>query len=259
MQTFDESTLNRVFSAPPLTVQSLEYGREDMPFMAFGGTEKPRTVVREYNKGEFDPANKFGPLGRGAYNFKYGDTWAGEPAVYDTRNFQEQGKDGQMMHMTLAAKKESMAGAGGSGGGALGPVITKNGRKMCTPGYVMKNGVCVMEPEVSVCQPGWYKQNGICVKGNREFMAGAPSGDTSGRDCNSNNKLGPMGSAAVANQYPQTTPDVLSMQRLRQYMEEKQVSPVHAENSTAGTSIAVVVFVLFVLLVLVPLLYGATR
>jgi hypothetical protein len=238
MQTFDESNLDRVYKAPKLTTQSLEYGRKDMPFLAFGGTEKPRTVVREYQKGSrtenYSVENRYGPLGKGAFRAKYGNMWDGEPAVYDSKNLQEGGKDNQMMHMTKKPRSESQ------NGGQIGPVITKQGRQMCTPGYKMQNGVCIMALETAVCQPGWYKSDGVCVKAPREFMTGSPGYEK-----------GAMGAAPSSNEYPQTADEVLSMKRLRSYMQEKKLGSVHNENMTGGQTGAVVtlafIFVIFLM------------
>ena len=236
MNTFDKSTVDKVYSSAPLTAQSLQYGRRDMPFMAFGGTEKPRQVIREYMQGDrkhmktqpgpkhhYDPANGFGPLGKGAYDFQYGLTWGGEPQIYDTKNFEEKGKYNQMMNMTLAPR----SGSENQTGQSTGAIITKQGRRMCTPGYVMKNGICVMQLETPICQPGWYKKDGVCVKAPKEFLAGAPSPDNP-NNCGKTSvlkqpyQLGAMGAAPSSNRYPPTKDEVLSMKRLRQYVQERQ-------------------------------------
>lgn len=188
---------------PPLTAQSLEYGRDQLPFLAFGGTEKPRNYVAEYMKGgkaeHFDVNNAYGNNAKGEYKFKYGLVWDGEPEIYDSKHREQ---DSQMMNMTLAPSekaKESQTGA----------IIMKEGREMCTPGYVMQDGVCVLEPSVAVCQPGWRKVNGVCVKNPREFEHGdMPQGS--------------MGTAPAATEYPMSRPSVLSMNRLRAYVQEKE-------------------------------------
>ena len=123
------------------------------------------------------------------------------------------------------------------GGGQIGPLIVKEGQKMCTPGYVLQNGICVMKPETPVCLPGWYLHGGECVKGPREFMNGEASGGGGQA----------YGSAPINNRYPSSKDEVLSMQRLRQYIQEKQLGKRKnkIENmSGAMTPIVIVVIVL---------------
>lgn len=197
MQAFDQSSEERALKLPNLTAQSLQYGRDDLPFLAFGGTIKPRNYVKEYMHAEnWNPYNQYGDLGRGGYTSRYGLVWDGETEIYD--------KDGrearnQMHNMTMAPHSEKM-------NGTVGAIIEKEGRMECTPGYVMKNGICVLEPTVSVCQPGWRKENGVCVKANREFM-GAEAGS--------------FGTAKVAQMYPMSKDAVLSLKRLRAYVQQQ--------------------------------------
>ena len=199
MQAFDTSSENRALSAPKLTAQSLQYGRDEMPFLAFGGTEKPRDYNSEYQTAEhYDVNNTFGNLGKGGFKDKYGLIWDGERQIYDRNN--KEAKN-QMFNMTNKAR-ENQNGAGGA-------IITKEGRTECTPGYIMVNGDCVMETTTSICQPGWRKEDGVCVKAPQEFMDGKTVS-------------GSMGTASAATAYPMTKTNVLSLKRLRQYVEEKE-------------------------------------
>ena len=178
MNPFDESTVDKVYSAPPLAIQAPRQGRKQLPFRPFGGTVKPHQGT-----------------------------------------------------------KESMQGDSGR---SLGAIITKQGRQMCTPGYVMKNGICVMELSTPVCQPGWYNKDGVCVKAPREFLAGAPSRSTPTR-------------------YPPTREDRALVNRVRHLlqtrnkMKEKQTG----ESEKNGTNIALMVLavLLGILIVVVMLVY----
>jgi hypothetical protein len=63
----------------------------------------------------------------------------------------------------------SSGGAKESMKGKLGPVISKNGKKSCTPGYKLVDGKCVAKEDgEAVCMPGWEKVNGRCVKSPKE-------------------------------------------------------------------------------------------
>ena len=69
MQAFDQASEQKAFLMPKLTAQSLEYGRDQMPFLAFGGTEKPRNYVSEYMTAEkWNVNNTYGNLGKGGYD-----------------------------------------------------------------------------------------------------------------------------------------------------------------------------------------------
>lgn len=230
MQAFDQSTQNKTLTMPPLTAQSLQYGRDELPFLAFGGTEKPRNYVSEYMTAEhYDVNNAYGPLRKGAWKDKYGLIWDGEPQIYDKGNMEAKH---QMFNMTQSPRGEHMMGSAGNSGA----VIMKEGRTECTPGYVMKNGTCVMETTTAICQPGWRKVDGQCVKEPREFMHGKVTGS--------------MGTASAATEYPMTKADYLSLNRLRQFVQEKQEGDGTSgvgDGSLAGPySIIAVLFVLFV-------------
>lgn len=230
MQAFDKSTEQKALSLPKLTAQSLQYGRDDLPFLAFGGTEKPRNYVSEYmhaeghHKKNWNPANTYGSLGKGEYTAKYGLIWDGETEIYD-----KDGKeaDNQMMHMTTSPEHMQ---------GTVGATIMKEGQIKCTPGYVLKNGVCVLEPSVPVCQPGWRKENGVCVKATREFMQA---------------QGGSFGTAEVNEKYPMTKDSVLSLKRLRSYVQEKNEGTQEASSLfNKGTGPFAIAFVVLVLLLI---------
>ena len=177
-----------------------------MPFLAFGGTEKPRNYVSEYMNGEsgtqkpFTFYNTYGENGKGEYTAMYDLVWDGEHQIYDPAKTQE---GSQMMHMTMAPRSENMSGNSGA-------IIKKEGRVQCTPGYILVNGDCVLQPSTPICQPGWRKVDGVCVKAPREFSHGE------------SRPTGSMGTAFAANEYPATKDNVLSLKRLRQYVQEKQ-------------------------------------
>ncbi len=227
MQAFDQSSEMRTLTMPALTAQSKQYGKDEMPFLAFGGTEKPRNYVSEYMSGQsehYDVNNAYGPLRKGAYDSKYGLIWDGERQIYDKHNKEA---NHQMFNMTKHAR-ESMVG------GSSGAVISKEGRTQCTPGYVMKNGECVMETTNSICQPGWRKVDGVCVKDPREFMDGKASGS--------------MGTAKAATEYPMTKADYLSLKRLRQYVQEKETAESTAWGASGFWGILVIMIMIFVLI-----------
>jgi hypothetical protein len=233
MQAFDTSSEKKAMAMPKLTAQSLQYGRDELPFLAFGGTEKPRNYVSEYmhaegHKKDWNPANTYGNLGKGEYTAKYGLIWDGETEIYDKSGREARN---QMMHMTMAPEKMQ---------GTVGATIEKEGRIECTPGYVLKNGVCVLQPTVAVCQPGWRKENGVCVKGPREFMQAQ----------------GSFGTAEVNEKYPMTKDSVLSLKRLRSYVQEKnEGTPTSSPSSLFNEGMGPFI-ILFFLLVVVAM--GAT-
>ena len=224
---------------PPLTAQSLQYGRDQMPFLAFGGTEAPRDYVAEYQSGSLpdlgsDVANEYGDYAKGAYTRRYGLIWDGENEIYDPKH-REANK--QMMNMTLAATTEPpkytiAPNYPSTKEKETGTKIMKDGKVMCTPGYVLKGGTCVLEPTTAVCQPGWRKMNGVCVKNPREFEAGVKP-------------QGSMGTAPAAVDYPMSKPSVLSMNRLRSYIQERQNG---SSSATSG-------FTLYHALLLVVILF----
>jgi hypothetical protein len=197
---------------PPMTDQSEKYGRQQMPFMAFGGPIPPERVV-EYMRGNTEHYNVNNTFAEpGGYKFKYDLIWNGERQIYDPTNAQ---KDRQMYNMTMAPKssgKEHMSGA----------IILKEGETKCTPGYTLKNGQCVMENTNVVCQPGWVKQNGVCVKAPREFMQGS------------------YGTATAAQMYPEDKADVLSLTRLRSYMQEKAEGEATTQGEAGNASAMII-------------------
>lgn len=224
MQTFSQTSEKRTMTMPALTAQSLEYGRDELSFLAFGGTDKPRTTTQEYqtaSNGSFYYDNTYGSLGKGEYKAKYGLVWDGEKQIYDPTNQQARR---QMKDMTIAASKEKMQGNSGA-------VIHKEGRLQCTPGYVLQNGICVIEPATPICQPGWRKVDGVCVKAPREFEHGE--------------KDGSFGTTEASIDYPVTKDNVLSLKRLRQYIQERQtVDDTYSLSS--GLAPLAVVFFMFV-------------
>jgi len=199
MQAFDKTNETKVLTMPNLTVQSKQYGRDQLPFLAFGGMVLPGPNIQEYQSAErFNVSNTYGDLGRGQYKAKYGLIWAGEPPVYD--NGKERDTNKRMFNMTLPAKSESQTGESGT-------VIEKDGQLQCTPGYVLQNGNCIMQTSTPICQPGWRKVDGVCVKAAREFQGGKADGS--------------FGTAEGAVKYPMTKDNILSLDRLRQYTQEK--------------------------------------
>lgn len=233
MQAFSNAKLQKALTMPPLTAQGIETGRDQMPFLAFVGTEKPRNYVSEYQKGgatteRFDVADAWGPKSKGEYAFRYGLIWDGESEIYD-KNGAEFRKQG--MYMTLSP---------GNGDEKLtGSKIVKEGTVRCTPGYVLKNGECVLEPSVGVCQPGWRKVNGECVKAPREFNQGQLP-------------VGPMGTSPDATNYPMSEPSILSLGRLRAYLQEKETAS--SAGGGYGPIIGVVVLAVLVVLGLIKAL-----
>lgn len=228
MQAFDKSTEQRVLAAPRLTVQSKQYGREQLPFLAFGGMDAPGPTIQEYQTAErYNVSNTYGELGRGGYESKYGLVWAGEPPVYDTGKERDTNK--RMYNMTLAPKSEQQLGESG-------PVIEKEGRLQCTPGYVLQNGNCIMQTSTPVCQPGWRKVDGVCVKAPREFQAGKADGS--------------FGTAEGSVKYPMTKDNILSLDRLRQYTQEKEGGTEEGTDWAMGI-VSIVGLLFFVVLVIV--------
>lgn len=200
MQAFDKSNETKVMAMPHLTVQSKQYGRDQLPFLAFGGMDAPVQSVQEYQTAErFNVTNTYGDLGRGQYKANYGLIWDGEPPIYDTGKERDTNK--RMYNMTMPAKSEKQMGE-------TGPVIEKDGKIQCTPGYVLQNGNCIMQTSTPVCQPGWRKVDGVCVKAPREFQSGKPEGS--------------FGTAEGSVKYPMTKDNILSLDRLRQYTQEKE-------------------------------------
>lgn len=225
---------------PPLTAQSLEFGRDQMPFLAFGGTEAPRDYVAEYQSGSLpdlgsNVSNEYGDYAKGAYTRRYGLIWDGENEIYDPKH-REAKK--QMMNMTLAPSGDYTIGpAHPTKENETGAKIVKGGKVMCTPGYVLKNGTCVLEPTTAVCQPGWRKVNGVCVKNPREFEEGIKP-------------QGSMGTAPAAVEYPMSKASVLSMGRLRSYIQERQGA------TTSSASSVFTMYHFFLILVIIFIVGG---
>lgn len=230
MQAFSKSSLQKSLTMPPLTAQGIETGRDQMPFLAFVGTEKPRNYVSEYQRGStterFDVADAWGPKSKGEYEFRYGLIWDGEREIYDKgdKEFKKQG-----MYMTLSPSSSNATES------LTGSKIIKEGTVKCTPGYVLENGECVLKTTVGMCQPGWRKVNGECVKDPREFNQGQLP-------------VGPMGTAPEATEFPMSEPSILSLGRLRAYMQEKE-SGTKAGINWSG-ALPVIVIILAILAVL---------
>lgn len=225
---------------PPLTAQSIQTGRDQMPFLAFGGTQKPRDYVAEYQSGSkelFNVDNTYGSNAKGEYDFLYGLVWNGENQIYDPTHRQA---NKQMMNMTKSAKSaESLESpkpthfpdtAKAMKENEVGAQISKDGKVMCTPGYVLKNNVCVLEPTIPVCQPGWRKVNGVCIKDPRELEKGGMP-------------MGSMGTAQAATEYPLSKPGVLSMNRLRAYVQERNTVE---KNSMSPGTVNIIAFLIVI-------------